>query len=76
VARTELHVEDLPGAEGLSAQLETRFQPVAAFGLWLPVEMRDRWQWPAASSFFEGEARYSNFRRPRVVIEETYTVPE
>lgn len=76
VARTELRVEDLPGAEGLSAQLETRFQPVAAFGLWLPVEMRDRWQWPAASSFFEGEARYSNFRRPRVVIEETYTVPE
>jgi hypothetical protein len=76
VVRTELRLEELPGAEGLSAELETRFQPVAAFGLWLPVEMRDRWQWPARSSFFEGEARYSNFRRPRVEIEETYAVPE
>ena len=76
VARTELQVEDIPGAEGLSAELETHFRPAAEFGLWLPVEMRDRWQWPPESYFFEGRAGYVNFRRPQVVIEEVYTVPE
>lgn len=76
VARTELRVEDIPGATGLAAQLETTFRPAAEFGLWLPVEMEDRWQWPSESYFFEGKATYSNFRRPRVEIEERYTVPE
>jgi hypothetical protein len=38
--------------------------------------MRDRWQWPAESCLFEGTATYSNFRRPRVEIEESYTIPE
>jgi len=76
VARTELLVDDLPGTDGLSAQLGTRFEPVAAFGLWLPVVMQDRWQWSGESYLFEGRATYSNFRRPRVEIEESYTVPE
>lgn len=76
VVRTELRVEDLPGTAGLSAQLETRFRPEAAFGLWVPVEMRDRWQWPTQSYFFEARATYSNFRRPRVETEESYTIPE
>lgn len=76
VARTDLRVEDLPGTPGLAAQLETRFEPVPAFGLWLPVEMKDGWQWSAQSYVFDARATYSNFRRPRVEIEESYTVPE
>jgi hypothetical protein len=76
VTRTELLVEDLPGTPGLAAQLDTRFQAVAELGLWAPVEMEDRWQWPSQSCFFEGKATYTNFRRPRVEVEESYTVPE
>jgi hypothetical protein len=76
VARTDLRVEDIPGARGLSAELDTRFRPAAEFGLWLPVEMKDRWQWPEESYFFDARAGYVNFRRPQVEIEEVYTVPE
>jgi hypothetical protein len=76
VARTRLEVDNIPGAAGLEAQLETDFRRAAEFGLWLPVEMEDTWQWPAESYFFEGRATYSNFRRPQVEVEERYTVPE
>ena len=59
-----------------AAQLEVRFEAAPEFGLWVPVQMRDRWQWPGESCLFDGKATYSNFRRPRVEVEETYTIPE
>jgi hypothetical protein len=64
VARTELHLEDPPGTPGLEARLETLFRPVPAFALWLPVEMRDRWDGPARSYFFESKATYSTSAAP------------
>jgi hypothetical protein len=83
VGRTALRLEPSHGPPFV-AELETHFRPQPAFGMWLPVEMRDRWETPPVrqpgqrktSMSVEGEATYSNFRRPHVEIEESYRVPE
>jgi len=50
------------------------YRPSETLGLWLPVEMKDKYA--AADVIIEGTANYSNFRRFRVFTDEQIKIPK
>jgi hypothetical protein len=83
VGRTELELQVAAGGVEARARLETKYRPHAALGLWVPVEMRERWQreptgraGPSAGEVVEGFAAYSAFRQAGVSTKEEFRLPE
>jgi hypothetical protein len=83
VGRTELVLRVAADGVEARAKLETEYRPHAALGLWVPVEMRDRWQreptgraGPNTSEVVEGFAAYSAFRQAGVSTKEEFRLPE
>ncbi|HXY42231.1 MAG TPA: hypothetical protein VEQ10_21320 [Vicinamibacteria bacterium] len=64
------------------AELETDYAPEPKLAMWVPVEMRERYQdlpgggFPVFGSPTEAVARYSSFRRFSVATQETARVPQ
>jgi len=84
VGRTELSLE-MPGdGTKTHATLTTEFRPYRALALWVPVEMRDRFQTELVGAHgrsgsvevVEGLAAYSDFRQAGVTTQEEVRPPD
>jgi hypothetical protein len=84
VAWTELQLETRDEGTESTTGLETTYRPMPALALWVPVEMRERWEVRVAGprgrsggvERVDGLATYRGFRRAQVKVDDEVHLPE
>jgi hypothetical protein len=84
VARTELTLETAEAGAFTSTSLETDYRALPALALWVPVEMRERWEVRLTGArgksggveFVDGVATYRGFRKAVVETEDEAHLPD
>jgi len=81
IVETVLKIEE----NGSTGQIKVSFRHDPALGMWVPAEMSEMYQAmtqrslsgaPRAETLVEGRAKYTNYRRFQVKIEEKLVIPK
>src|SRR5207248_9063404 len=67
-----LLTELIAGTQAFDAQIDVSYQLDSIVGLFVPIEMRERYHTGRERSTIDGRATYSNFRQFQVKVDEKF----